>query len=184
MLFHIFLFRLLQLQRNFKMSFTPNCGTSVVLTPTQKMQYNITWIENYRTKTDAIRQDLVTQTKTVLARMELIDLDDDGWSSLWKSFKPKRQINHLFDSIIFYECAERYLVSKKTEMELLLKYKLHPDTFKPEELAQHNVRHQLCLDQLEQASSSDCEELLADIQQGTLMIENDDGFEVNLLRLR
>ena len=149
-----------------------------MLSPTQKMQYNITWLENYRTKTNAIRQDLVTQTKSALASLELIDLDDEGWSSLWKSFKPKRQINHMLESIMFYECAERYLASKKMEMELLLKYKLDPASFKPEELAQHNVRHQLCLDQLDQASSSDCEELLTDIQQGTLMVENEEGFEV------
>ena len=152
--------------------------TSVLLSPVQKMKYNITWIENYRTKTAAIRQDLVLQTKNVLARMELIDLDDEGWSSLWESFKPKRQINHMLDSIFFFECADRFLRSKKTEIELLLKYQLDPETFDPEELAQHNVRHQLCLDNLEKAGSSDCEEMLADIQQGTLMVQMDEGFEV------
>ena len=154
--------------------------TSISLTQVQKLKYCITWLENYRQKQDAGRRDLQDLFVATRARLDNINLDEN-WGPMWKAWKPDRQINHMLDSLLFYKEADRFLLSKRTEMELALKILLDPATTDPIELAQHQVRHRQILEQLEKESASDCEELLADIEQGTAMLQYDeDDFEVKI----
>ena len=152
--------------------------TSVSLNQVQKLKYCITWLENYRQKQEAAKNDL--QNLFVATRVRLDNLNlEENWGPLWKAWKPTRQINHMLDSLLFYKEADRFLLSKRTEMELALKILLDPAATDPIELAQHQVRHRQILEQLEKEGASDCEELLANIEQGTAMLQfDDDDFEV------
>ena len=159
------------------LSFRPEM-TSISLTQAQKLEYCITWLENYRQKQDAGRQDLQNLFIATRARLDNINLEEN-WGPMWKAWKPDRQINHMLDSLLFYKEADRFLLSKRTEMELALKILRDPMATDPIELAQHQVRHRQILEQLEKESAPDCEELLADIEQGTAMLQFDeDDFEV------
>ena len=154
---------------------------SVFLTPVQKMEYNITWVENYRLKLQAKRQDLQNQVISYRARLQNIKFDED-WAELWKAWKPKRSLNHMLDSLVFYAEADNFLKSKTTEMQMILRFKKDPKSVDPIEIAQHQVRHQHYLEKLERESGSDCEELLAEMEQGMLMFATDNEFEVRFIK--
>ena len=152
---------------------------SVYLTQTQKMEYNITWVENFRLKLQAQKQDLQNQVLSYRARLQNIKFDED-WAELWKAWKPKRSLNHMLDSLIFYDEADKFLKSKSTEMKMVLKFSKNPEAIDPIEIAQHQVRHQHLLEKLERESGPDCEEMLANMEQGMMMFEANDEFEVSI----
>ena len=85
----------------------------------------------------------------------------------------------MLDSLIFYDEADKFLKSKVTEMEMVLRFNNDPSSMDPIEIARHQVRHQHLLEKLERESESDCEELLATMEQGMLMFDNDGHYEVH-----
>ena len=134
----------------------------------QKLEYDINWLENYRMKVSAIRKDLENQFVGIRSRMNAIDLQDD-WISMWKAWSPKRTVNHMLDSLHFYVEADRFLVSKRTTMEMVLQSHKDPTSMDPIKIAEQQVRHQHLLENLERVSEPDCEELLAEIDQGLMV---------------
>ena len=146
---------------------------SISLTPVQKIEYNITWIENYRLEQMAMANELKENFLGVQRKISALDLEQN-WIDQWRSWRPDRQINHMLDSLHFFEQQDLFLKSKLVEMNLLLKYNKNPNDVNPIEIAQHQVRHQRVLEKLENISRSDCEEALAQLEQGMFMVENDD----------
>ena len=138
---------------------------SLELNAVQKLEYDINWLDNYRGKVNALRKDLEQQLVGIRSRMGALDFRDD-WVTLWEAWKPKRSINHMLDSLNFFVQADRFLVSKKTTMEMILKSRVDPTAVDPVKIAEHQVRHQHLLEKLERVSESDCEEMLATIEQG------------------
>ena len=152
--------------------------TSYSLTEIQRLNYSIQWLENYRQKKQAERKDLQDMFEAARARFATLDLKEN-WGPMWKAWRPKRHIANMLDALLFYAETDRFLQSKRLEMELALKIKKDPDSINPAELAQHQVRHQQLLEQLEKQSGSDCEELLAEIEQGISMPKyQEDDYEV------
>ena len=151
--------------------------TSYALTEVQRLRYSITWLENFRLKKAAERKDLQDLFESTRARLGSIDLNEN-WGPMWKAWRPKRHIGNMLDALLFYAEADRFLQSKRLEMTLALKIQLDPSSINPDELAQHQVRHQQLLEQLEREGSSDCEELLAEIEQGISMLKYDNDYEV------
>ena len=155
---------------------------SISLTPIQKIEYNITWIENYRLEQAAMAKKLKEEILSVQRKISALDFEQN-WADQWNSWKPDRQVNHMMDSLHFFQRADIFLKTKLVEMNLLLKFNKDTKDVNPIELAQHQVRHQHVLEKLENISRSDCEELLAQLEQGMFMVENDDQtFQVKLLR--
>ena len=138
---------------------------SLELNGAQKLEYDINWLDNYRGKINALKKDLEHQLVGIRSRMAALDFQDD-WITMWEAWKPKRSINHMLDSLNFYVQADRFLVSKRASMEMLLKSKLEPTMVDPIKIAEHQVRHQHLLEKLERVSEPDCEEMLATIEQG------------------
>ena len=153
--------------------------TSYSLNEVQRLKYSITWLENYRQKQAAESKDLRNQFESTRARVNSLDMQEN-WGPLWKAFRPKRHLDHMLDSLLFYAEADRFLQSKQLEMELALKFQLDPSSIDPAVLAQHQVRHQQLLEQLEKESAPDCEELLAEIEIGLSMSKSDNDYEVCL----
>ena len=146
---------------------------SISLSPVQKIEYNVTWIENYRLEQAAMAKELKETFLGVQRKISALDLEQN-WIGNWQSWKPDRQINHMLDSLHFFEQQDLFLKSKLVEMNLLLKFNKNSNDVNPMEIAQHQVRHQRILEKLENISRSDCEELLAQLEQGMFMVENDD----------
>ena len=151
---------------------------SVTLTQVQKFEFNIGWLENYRAKSAAIAKDLQADFVAVRQRLNEVTFQGD-WAAQWNAQKPKRNIAHMLESLHFYEELDRFLESKKTGMQLLLNFHKNPEEINPVEIAQHQVRHQHVLEQLERISGSDCEEMLAELELGLMMTQNGQSFEVN-----
>ena len=155
--------------------------SSVILTSKQKLEFNINWLESHRLKLDLLRKDIQREFVAVRARLNSLNFDSE-WQDLWQSWRPKRNISHMIDSVMFFLQADLFLKSKMTEMRLLLKANIDPEAIDPAEIAQHQVNHQHCLEKLESISASDCEELLANLEQGMMMLSEDgQAFEVNYL---
>ena len=148
--------------------------TSYSLNETQRLKYSITWLENFRQKKQAERKDLQDRFESARARLNTIDLNDN-WGPMWTAWRPQRHIGNILDALLFYAETDRFLQSKRLEMELALKCRMDPSSIDPIELAQHQVRHQQLLDMLERQSGSDCEELLAEIEQGITMLKNQEN---------
>ena len=150
---------------------------SVTLNSIQKLQYNIGWIENFRMRHIAMAQDLKTEFDQARKIMNAIDFGPN-WATTWNKNKPKRVINQMLQSIEFFERLDEFLNSKRTGMQLLLKFQQKPEDVDPMEIARHQVRHQHVLEQMEKVSGSDCEELLASLEQGLMMTDDGEKFQV------
>ena len=146
---------------------------SIVFTAEQKLHFNLNFVSQYKQGVIARQKDLKQEIGVAQARVANIDVFDKDWSLLWKSFREARPIHHLLDSLEFYQIAEKFLESKVREIELTIKAKIdnHMD---PVQMAVHQIQHKQLLEQLEQSSESDCEEMLTELMMGMLMEAEDD----------
>ena len=122
--------------------------TSVILTSKQKLEFNITWLENHRQKLKSLKGEIQQEFLAIRGRLNSLNFEEQ-WQDMWKAWRPKRNIGHLLDSIMFFDQADAFLESKKTEMKLLLNVNINPNAIDPVEIAQHQVNHQHCLEKLE-----------------------------------
>ena len=151
---------------------------SIVFTPEQKMHYNLKFVEQYKHGVVARQKDLKQQIVAAQARLVNINVENPDWLLLWKSCRPDRPIHHLIDSLEFYLIAEKFLESKMEEIGLTIKAKTE-NTTDPVIMACHQVKHKGLLEQLEQSSESDCEEMLTELWMGMMMEDEGDRFRVS-----
>ena len=156
-------------------------ASSIFLDGSQKLMYNRTWLVNYQLKVKNIQEDLKNQVEDIRAKYNALRLDDNAALEVWNLWTPKRSISSLVEGLVFYARALEFLRSKQTEIEMLMAIQKNPDSVEPHRIAQHQVTHQSLLDQMERASPSDCEEMMAEIERGLYMFSDDgERFEVRI----
>ena len=149
-----------------------------MFTSEQKLQFNLNFVRQYKKGVLARQKDLQQDIGVAQARVANIDVFDKDWALLWKSFRTARPVHHLLDSLEFYQIAEKFLDSKEREIELTIKAKIE-NNMDPVQMAMHQVHHKSLLEQLEQSSESDCEEMLTELMMGMMMeTEDDEHFRV------
>lgn len=157
--------------------------SSIFLDATQRLMYNRTWLINYQLKVKTIQEDLKNQVNDIRGRYNALNVDDTTQLEVWSLWKPKRTITQLIEALIFYTKVVEFLRSKQTEIDLLVAIQKDATAVEPHRIAAHQVAHQSLLDDMERASPSDCEEIMAEIERGMYMFSEDgEKFEVRAFR--
>ena len=119
-----------------------NTNNAIVLNAEQKMQYNLSFVEQYAKKVTTKRQEIAGQFIGQAARYSVLDVKDPDWIQLWGSWKPNRSCGQLLDSLEYWDKALQFLASKQEEIKLAIQAKT--DTVDPVKIAQECVASEAC----------------------------------------